>query len=128
MTYTQGIYIDGILFDVPLVAIKRNFDVLDKIADRAEDGDLYREILGVYANYDLEFGVVDDDDLYQKLVDKLTEPKEYHEFQLPTTKGIFAFHGYISKVSDEMLKIYDDTVRFQNLACKFTMKKPFRTP
>lgn len=126
MTYTQGIYIDGILFNVPLVSIKRNFDVLDKFAERNEEGDLLREILGVYVNYTLSFGVVDNDDLYEKLIDKLTEKEEFHNFKLPSTKKVFEFQGYISQVSDEMMKIYDNSVTFQSLTCKFTMKKPFR--
>ncbi len=129
MSYTQGIYIDGILFDIPLVSIKRSFDVLDKYAERnEEDGDLLREILGVYANYTLTFGVIDDDDLYEQLIDKLIEPIEFHDFVLPSTKKSFAFKGYISQVSDEMEKILSDTVKFQGLTYKFTMKKPFRTP
>lgn len=128
MTYTQGIYIDGKLYNVPLISIKRNFDVLDKVADRDEEGDLYREVLGVYANFTLNFGVVDDDVLYKNLIDKLTEPEAFHDFSLPTTLGKFDFVGYISQVSDEMLKICEDTVTFQNLTCRFTMKKPFRTP
>ena len=127
--YTQGIIIDGITYDVPLVSVKRSFDVLDKYAQRnEEDGDLLREIIGVYANYDMAFGVIDDDDTYEGLIDKLTEPTEFHDFVLPSTKGDFSFRGYISKVSDEMMKIHSDTVTFQGLTCKFTMKKPFRTP
>lgn len=127
--YTQGIYIDGTYFDVPLVSVSRSFDVLDKYAKRNEEnGDLLREILGVYANYTLSFGVVEDDDLYERLLDKLTEPEEFHDFILPSVKKPFSFRGYISQVQDEMLKIYSDTVTFQNLSCKFTMKAPFRTP
>ncbi len=129
MKYTQGLYIDGTHFDVPFVSIKRNFDVLDKYAERdEEDGDLKREVLGVYCNYTLSFGVVEDDDLYESLIDKLTEPIDFHEFSIPSTKSTFAFKGYISQVSDEMMMIQDETVKFQNLTCKFTMKKPFRTP
>lgn len=127
--YTQGIYIDGNLYDVPFISIKRTFDVLDKYAERnEEDGDLLREILGVYANYSLSFGTIDDDDTYESLIDKLTEPVAFHDFELPNTKGSFKFKGYISQVSDEMEKILDNTVKFQGLTCKFTMKKPFRTP
>ena len=97
MEYTQGIIIDGITYDVPLVSVKRNFDVLDKYAERNEEnGDLLREILGVYANYDMAFGVIDDDDTYEGLIDKLTEPTEFHDFVLPSTKGDFSFRGYIS--------------------------------
>lgn len=126
---TQGIFIDGIEYDVPLLSVKRNFDVLNKYAERNEDdGDLLREILGVYANYTMAFGVIDDDDIYERLIDKLTEPVEFHDFSIPTTKGMLEFRGYIDKVSDEMSRIFRDTTRFKGLTCQFVMKKPFRTP
>ena len=37
MLYTQGIYIDGMYFDVPLVSVKREAKVLDKFAEREEE-------------------------------------------------------------------------------------------
>lgn len=129
MTYTQGIYIDGAYFDVPLVAVKRNADFLDKYAEREEEtGDLLRELIGVYLNYTLSFGTIDDDNLYERLFNKLTEPVEFHDFTLPSTKGSYSFGGYISSVSDEMEKIMDDTVKFKGLTCKYTAKAPWRTP
>lgn len=128
-TYTQGIWIDGIYYDVPLMSADRSFDVLDKYAERNEDdGDLLREILGVYLNYKMQFGIINDPVMYQELVDILSAPQEYHDFRMPHPKGTFDFKGYISKVSDQYLKIYDQTADFQNLSCQFTMKKPFRTP
>lgn len=127
--YTQGIYIDGIKYNVPLLGINRNFDVLDKYAERNEDdGDLLREILGVYLNYDMSFGTINDAVMYQELIDILTEPKEFHDFRVPHTRGTFSFRGYISQTKDQYLKIHENTTDFHNLTCKFTMKKPYRTP
>lgn len=126
--YKQGIYIDGIYFDVPLVSVKRNFEFLDKYAERNEFGELLRGLIGVYCNYTMNFGVIDDDDLYEKLIDKLTEPVEFHDFTLPSTKKMYAFRGYISSLSDEMEKIQSDTVKFKGLTCKYIAKKPFRRP
>ncbi|MBQ7924899.1 MAG: hypothetical protein IJ335_01230 [Lachnospiraceae bacterium] len=128
MEFTQGIRIDGILYDVPLVSIKRAADVLDKYAERTEDGDLKRELIGVYFNYQMSFGTIDDDNTYDALWDKLTEPVEYHDFTLPTTKGTYSFRGYISGVSDEIEKVLADTVKFKGLQCKFTAKMPARVP
>lgn len=128
MKYKQGIYIDGTYFDVPLISVKRNFDFLDKTAKRVESGDLYRELIGVYCNYTLSFGTIDNDDLYEKLIDKLTEPVEFHDFVLPSTKKTYAFRGYISSLSDEMEKIETATVKFKGLTCKYIAKKPFRVP
>ena len=127
-TYTQGIKIDGTMFDIPLVSIKRTADVLDKYAERTEDGDLKREVLGVYFNFQLSIGTIDDDNLYESLWDKLTEPVDFHDFELPITNGIHKFRGYISSVSDEIEKVYSDTAKFKGLSCKFTAKKPARIP
>ena len=130
MRFTQGISIDGTYYDVGIVSMKRSFDVLDKFAERNEEnGDLLREILGVYQNYTIAFGT---DSLtggeYDALVDKLTEPTEFHDFRMPTTTGTLDFRGYISKVSDEAEEISSNSVRYKSLTCQFTMKKPYRTP
>ena len=126
--YTQGIRIDGTFYNVPLVAIKRTADFLHKYAERTEDGDMKSELIGVYFNYQMSFGTIDDDTLYEALWDKLTEPVEYHDFSLPTLKGTYSFRGYISGVSDEIEKIFEETAKFKGLQCKFTAKKPARKP
>ncbi len=129
MLYTQGIYIDDMYFDVPLVSVKREAKVLDKYAEREEDtGDLLRELIGVYLNYTMNFGTIDDDDLYERLFDKLTEPVAFHDVTLPSTKKSYSFRCYVSSVSDEMEKILDDTVKFKGLTCKYIAKAPWRTP
>lgn len=129
MLYTQGIYIDGMYFDVPLVSVKREAKVLDKYAEREEDtGNLLRELIGVYLNYTMNFGTIDDDDLYERLFDKLTEPVAFHDVTLPSTKKSYSFRCYVSSVSDEMEKILDDTVKFKGLTCKYIAKAPWRTP
>ena len=126
--FTQGISIDGIEFMIPLVSIKRTADFLDASAERLEDGDIDRDLIGVYYNYDMTFGTIDNNDLYESLYDKLTEPVEFHDFTLPTTKGKYAFRGYVSSVSDEIEKILENTAKFKGLSCKFVSKKPARTP
>lgn len=128
MQYKQGITIDGQYFDVPLISLKRSADFLDKYAERTEDGDMKRELIGVYINYQMAFGTIDDDNTYEKLFDKLTEPVEFHDFELPTTKGKYAFRGYISSVSDEVYKIKGNTAKFKGLQCRYTSKKPARVP
>ena len=127
--YTQGIYIDGTYFDVPLVSVKREAKFLDKYAEREEEtGDLLRELIGVYINYTMNFGTIDDDDTYEKLWDILTQPVAFHDVTLPSTKRHYTFRCYISSVSDEMEKILDDTVKFKGLTCKYIAKAPARTP
>lgn len=126
--YKQGIWIDGEEYKVPFVSVKRTAEFLDASAERLEDGDLDRDLIGVYYNYNAQFGTIHDDDLYQKLYDKLTEPVEFHDITFPTTKGNYSYQAYITTVSDEMEKILSNTVKFKGLSCKFISKKPARTP
>ena len=126
MDFTQGIKIDNIYFDIPMVSLKRNADVLDKYANRTEDGDLKREIIGVYYNFTLTVGVVENPALYQSLWDKLTEPTEFHTVELPDINGVYRFTAYISSVADEYMKVKSNSASFQGLTAKFTAKSPAR--
>lgn len=68
------ITIDGVSFDVPVIGIVRRAEFLDKYAERTEDGVLHRELIGVYFNYQIQFGSTTDTTEYAALWTKLTEP------------------------------------------------------
>ena len=46
--YTQGLFIDGIMYNIPLVSIQRTMDFLEKYAERTEDGDIKIETIGIF--------------------------------------------------------------------------------
>jgi hypothetical protein len=97
----QGIFkIDNIDFTAGLINISRKVNILDRYAERTINGDLKREILGVYYNYSLTFSQFWDMNQYDKLFSKLTEPKEFHTIYLPKNTGYYKFRGYIAGVED----------------------------
>lgn len=128
MKFEKGIKVDGIFFDIPMVSLKRSADFLDKYAERNEEGDLLRELIGVYYNYTLTVGTSTDfgDTDYDAFWDKMTEPVEFHEISVPTLNGYYTFTGYISSVSDEYKKILDNEATFTGFTCKLTAKSPAR--
>lgn len=130
MRFEKGIQVDGTHFDIPMVSLKRRADFLDKYAERVETGELKRELIGVYYNFDLTVGTSEafGDTDYDEFWDKMTEPKEFHEISIPTKDGYYTFTGYISSVSDEYEKILDGKAVFKGFTCKFTAQKPARTP
>lgn len=130
MVFQKGIRIDGTHFDIPMVSLKRSANFLDKYAERVETGDLERELIGVYYNYTLTVGSSDTfgETDYDGFWDKMTEPVEFHDISVPTAKGYYTFRGYISSVSDEYEQILDDKAVFKGFTCKFTAKRPARTP
>lgn len=117
--------IDGVSFDIPIIELKRTADVLDKVAERTEDGDLYREVIGTYLNYTCAFGFSTTTmSEYDKLFDMLIKPVPYHDITLPINNKYKTFKGYVSSVSDSVGRVTVDGTEFQGLTCKFTAKIP----
>lgn len=130
MKFERGIIVDGTYFDIPMVSLKRRADFLDKFAERNEEGDLLRELIGVYYNFDLTVGTSSDfgETDYDFFWDFITAPIEFRDFSLPIRNGYYNFRGYISSVSDEYKKILDNEAEFTGFTCKMTAKSPARTP
>ena len=64
------LYIDGIGYKIDVMSVKRTADFLDKYAERTENGDLERELIGVYFNYKLQLGPGVDRAEYARLWEK----------------------------------------------------------
>lgn len=130
MRFQKGIKVDGQYFDIPLVSLKRRADFYDKYAERVESGDLERELIGVYYNFDLTVGTSSDfgETDYDYFWDFMTRPVPFVDISLPTKTGYYEFRGYISSVSDEYKKILDNEAEFTAFTCKMTAKSPSRRP
>lgn len=123
------IVIDGVPYNVPVLSVKRRADFLDKSdAQRTLDGKLHRELIGVYMNYQLQFGRTTDTALYALLWEKLTEPVEFHEVTVPDEGGDYTFVAYFANVTDELRKQRDATNFWQSLTVNFIAKSPARVP
>lgn len=128
-TYTQGLIIDGVSYNIPFVTIKRSMDFLEKYAERTEDGDVKIETIGLYKNYDITIGTIDDAGLYDKLIEHITDcENRFHKVILPDASKNFEFYGYFSSIKDEIEKILRDETKFKGLTWKMTSKKPTKTP
>ena len=120
------LYIDGIGYKIDVLSVKRTADFLDKYAERTENGDLERELIGVYFNYKLTIAPGIDRAEYSRLWDKLTEPVEFHEVTVPDEDGDYTFTAYFSNVADELLRKVAEKNYWKNLTVNFIAKKPAR--
>ncbi len=120
------LYIDGIGYKIDVLSVKRTADFLDKYAERTENGDLERELIGVYFNYKLQLGPGIDRTEYARLWDKITEPVEFHEVTVPDEDGDYTFTAYFSNVADELLRKVAEKNYWKNLTVNFIAKKPAR--
>ena len=121
------IIIDDKAYAVRITELKRNADILDKYAERDEKGELHREVIGTYYNYQLKIGVKRGErQLYNELFDVLSEPVASHRVELPHDH--VEFDGYFSSISDNIKLVDDDGFDCDGLSCKLTAMKPRRTP
>lgn len=124
---SDKLIIDSVEYNVPIIELKRKADVLDKTANRSEDGTLHREVIGTYHNYQMKIGRVRDKELYNTLFDVLAEPVPSHTIELPNDH--VAFEAYVSSVQDEIVHVYEDEgATYKNLTCNITAMIPRRRP
>lgn len=128
-TYTQGLVIDGVTYNIPFISIKRTMDFLEKYAERVENGDIKIETIGFYKNYQISIGTIEDADLYDRLVEHITDcNNRFHSVILPDASKNFEFYGYFSSIEDEVEKVLGTGAKYKGLSWKMTSKKPYKTP
>lgn len=124
----QLLTIDGETFYIHLIKLTREISRLDKAAHRTLNGDLYRELIGVYVNYKIEFGYSDKPERYDMLWQKLCEPKPFHKIILPKNTGYTSeFLAYIASVKDNIEYADPNNPnrrRFTGLSCDIISKSP----
>lgn len=125
-TWSDFLTIDGTIYNIKVkTGVKRNADFLDKYAQRTDDGDLKRELIGVYFNYrEIRFERQTDEnyDEYEDLYDKLTEAEEFHTINIAGE----TFEAYFSNVSDTMYLYKHGRPYYKDLTVNFTAKMPAR--
>ncbi len=123
------IIIDGVTYDVPVVAIDETCSFLDKYAERTEDGVLHRELIGTFHNQKIQFGSPHDMTAYNLLWVKLTEAKEFHTVTVPDVDGSdFTFTAYFSNVTRGLRKWDGSTTKWRDMTVNFTAQSPKATP
>jgi hypothetical protein len=124
----MSIEIDGLVYNVPIKALHRKADFLDKYAERVDDGTLQRELIGVFFNYELEFGTTTDTAEYNRLWDKLSEPEEFHTVSVPDGNSTLTFQAYFAGVNDDLYRVdREDQTFYKNLKANFIARSPART-
>lgn len=118
------IKIDDTVFDVDYTEFKRNIRIEDKYRMVTADGTTNREPLGTYYEYSLTLGNVPPE-IYDALIDKLTEPVPYHTIELMDAHaGTRSFEAIYDDISDELIVDTPTGRIWDNIAIKFTMRRP----
>jgi hypothetical protein len=126
---TDLITIDGNTYDVPIVNIDISYETLDKYAERTSNGKLHREIIGVFAKYNVTFGISNANPTdYANLLNKLTEPVEFHAVILPSQTGSVSGNFYFGTVSHTLYQVMGSNIYFKGLTVPIIPREPTRKP
>ena len=129
MTASGYVSIDGTQYAVPVTACKRTLDSLDRFAERTQDGVLHRQLIGLYANYQVTFArphTLAQVAGYAALWLKLAQATEWHDFVMPDG---YAFNGYVGTgASDDIRRISSAHVFWESLTVSFIARAPEYTP
>lgn len=123
------ITIDDTVYNIKVVSLKRTADFLDKMAERTADGNLTRQLIGVFYNYELTLAPGMDTVAYQTFWTAITAPEEFHTVLVPDADGVpYSFSAYFAGVSDELRKDYANKTYWANLTINFIAQAPARIP
>jgi hypothetical protein len=126
---TDLITIDGSTFDVPIVNVDISYETLDKYAERTSNGKLHREVIGVYAKYNVTFGISNANPVsYASLISKLTEPVEFHSVILPSETGTVTGSFYFGTVRHSLYQVRESGKFFKGLTVPVVPREPTRKP
>ena len=114
---------------VGLVSLSRSFRVDEKYRVTTEDGKIRREIRGIYTDYAVEIGDVDQEQ-YDLLIETLTSTEESQTVTLPYGRvGTITFQAAFESISDGISYIDEDDEGndeyfWDNLTVTFTAFEP----
>ena len=118
------IVIDGTSYDIPIVSLEGQVDMLDKYAERTPNGVLHRELIGVYDNYEIEFAsAYKNPQVYSDLWFKLTEPVPWHTVKFPTILGEREIVGYFANTRHKASKQKGTTTYWKGLVTSFVSRE-----
>lgn len=119
--------IDGVRVDINVLAdFDESADILDKYANRTQDGVLHRKVIGTYYNFsNIKFEDQNDKnyDAYEYIWQILSQPKAFHTI----TIGGYTFSAYVSSIKRKCNYFNNNRLYHKNMQCNFTAEKPART-
>ena len=122
--------IDGSAYNVtvPAGGLKRSFKVLDgKNAGRVLSGDMERDIIGTFYNYELQINTRSASLAeYDRLYEVLSAPVNFHTVSFPYGQSTLTFQAYVTDGQDNLSRITGGKKYWRGLTVQFVAKSPQR--
>ncbi len=120
--------IDGDNFNLKITELKQEGAFVDKMAERTEDWDLQREVAGLFFNYRVKIGDIQDKAQAYAFFNKISEVVDYHTVVMPHNDTTLTFRCYITAVSRSLKKYKPGDNKWGGYEVRFIAKAPQFTP
>ncbi len=118
------INVDGTTYAVNIISVVETSRFEEKYANRTENWDLQRELAGIFFDYEITLGEIQDQDTMLDLYSKLHEYTEFHTVTLPHDAGKQTFKAYITGTSRNLKKHTDGNYIWGGFTISFIAKAP----
>lgn len=117
--------IDGVQYNVNVVSLMESSEFLDSAeTHRTILGDLFRRLIGIYFNYELELGEIQDPENAIALWNAIHTFVPFHTVTLPHNEGLQTFKAYVTGCSRPLLKRINGVNYWGGYKIKFIAKAP----
>lgn len=118
--------LDGKTYNVHVTSLTRKFSVLDNdTTKRVQTGDLYRDIIGTFYNYEMTiFAESADQSDLNELWETLSQPVEYHICTFPYNNTVLTQKMYITSGDQALTRMTEDRNVWGEIKLSFIANSP----
>lgn len=117
--------IDGTAFPVNITNLTETSEFVDgEATGRTLSWDLFRDLKGIFFNYELTIGEIQNPTIATSLWNKLHEFVPFHTLKLPHNNGFLTFQAYVTGCSRPLKKRVNNVNYWGGYTVKFIAKSP----
>jgi len=126
----QPFLLDGVAYNVSVTGLKRSFSVLDTDnSGRTQDGEMYRDIIGTFYNYEMTVRQRGDDRAaLDAFWDAISQPAASHVCTFPYGQTTLTQRMYVTGGEQPIKLLQPDKTHWGELTVKFIAMAPRVTP
>lgn len=122
----QPFLLDGVAYNVSVTSLKRSFSVLDTDkSGRTQDGEMYRDIIGTFYNYEMTVRAhADDLTALDAFWEAISQPVTSHVCTFPYNQATITQRMYVTGGDQQLRLLQKNKIYWNELSIKFVAMAP----
>lgn len=118
--------LDGVTYNVQVMALSRRFEVKDAIsASVTQGGSIYRDPIGTYYNYSMTVREKDGDrEAFDAFWDAISKPVDSHVCAFPYNQTTLTQRMYVTSGNQGIRRLYKNGAEWKDITVQFIAQAP----